>query len=346
MLVIALLGLLIVAGVITELMLTDGVRAGRYNNPNVATKVVRGTIYDRNGRALALEIPKNRLYIGDNVRDKDIMAQVLSLYLGQTPGEILEIIDTAQETGVRQIIADDIDQKTLSQINDELEKNGLAPLKVEKEYTRTYPANFSAAQLIEETESVYDKVLSPAPGFDESTTYGNDVYLALDVDIQYLLDLRMQDLYEIQSPDYAVGFVLDITTGELLASTTYPFYDLNDSAGIPDSQKVNRTIIGSLNRPDVRISEVRVVDKVTVHNSDEVVDSYTLEKDYTRNLDALRTLVREQDGISSLMLLIPEEQPKYIVFMGTVNPRFYKISSVLEMEMQNLEKGLASQSKI
>ena len=46
------------------------------------------------------------------------------------------------------------------------------------------------------------------------------------------------------------------------------------------------------------------------------------------------------------MLLIPEEQPKYIVFMGTVNPRFYKISSVLEMEMQNLEKGLASQSKI
>lgn len=346
MLVIALLGLLIVAVVITELMLTDGVRAGRYNNPNVATKVVRGTIYDRNGRALALEIPKNRLYITKDVPDKDIMSQVLSLYIGMTPGEILDIINRAQETGERQMLCDDIDQKTLGQINSELEKNDLPALKAEKEYTRTYPADFSAAQLIAETESVYEKVLSPAPGFDESTTYGNDVYLALDLDIQYLLDLRMQDLYEIQSPDYAVGFVLDISSGELLASTTYPFYDLNDSAGIPDSQKINRTIIGSINRPDIRISDVKVVDRVTVHNSDEVVDSYTLDKDYTRNLDALRTLVREQDGISSLMLLIPEEQPRYIVFMGTVNPRFYKIPSVLEMEMENLEKGLASQSKI
>ena len=345
MLVIALLCLLVLACVITELMLTDGVRAGRYNNPNVATKVVRGTIYDRNGRALALEIPKNRLYIEPQVKEKDIMSQVLSLYLGMTPGEILEVINRAEETEERVLLADDLDQKTLSQINSELEKNGLPPLRTEKEYTRTYPANFSAAQLIEETESVYDKVLSPAPGFGESTTYGNDVYLALDLDIQYLLDLAVQDLYEIQSPDYAVAFVVDIKTGELLASTTYPFYDLNDSTGIPDSQKVNRTIVGSINRPDIRISEIKVVDKVTKHNSNEIAE-YTLDSDYTRNLDALRTLIREQDGATSLMLLMPEEKPKYIVFMGTVNPRFYKISSVLEMEMQNLEKGLASQSKI
>ena len=49
MLVVSLLAILVIAVVITELMLTDGVRAGRYNNPNVASKVVRGTIYDRNG---------------------------------------------------------------------------------------------------------------------------------------------------------------------------------------------------------------------------------------------------------------------------------------------------------
>ena len=346
MLVIALLCLLAVACVITELMLTDGVRAGKYNNPNVATKVVRGTIYDRNGRALALEIPKNRLYIEPDVQDKDIMSQVLSLYLGKTPGEILDLLNKAQNTGERVLLADDVDQKTLSQINSELDRNGLLPLSTEKEYTRTYPADFSAAQLIEETEAVYDKVLSPAPGFGESTTYGNDVYLALDLDIQYLLDLAVQDLYEIQSPDYAVAFVVDIKTGELLASTTYPFYDLNDSAGIPDSQKVNRTLVGSINRPDIRIAEIKVVDKVTKHNTNETVDSYTLDGNYTKDLDAVRTLVREQDGSSSLMLLMPEEQPKYIVFMGTVNPRFYKIPSVLEMEMLNLEKGLASQSKI
>ena len=346
MLVIALLAIVVIAAVITELMLTDGVRAGRYNNPNVASRVVRGTIYDRNGRALALEIAENRLYIvPDEVTEKEIVAQVLSIHLGRTPGELLTILNRTPGSD-KVLVAEDVDAKTLSGINTDLARYGLTPLSTVKEYVRTYPALFHAAQLIGETEKVYDSVLSPVPGFGESITYGRDVYLELDLDIQYLLDLAVQQIYDIQSPDYAVGFVLDSKTGELLASTTYPFYDLNDSQAIPDRQKVNRALVKTINRPDVRIPEITVVDRVTVHNSSATVSEIEPDGSFTMDTDAVRTLVREQDGCSSLMVLIPEEESRYLVFLGSVNPKFYKVSSVMDYALQSIEQGLASQSKL
>ena len=350
MLVIALLAILAIAAVITELMLTDGVRAGRYNNPNVASKVVRGTIYDRNGRALALEVPKNRLYlVPDNVTEKEVVAQVLSIHLDRTPGELLTILNRYAGTdrgSEKVLIADDVDGKTLAQINSDMSRYGLAPLETVKEYIRTYPALFHAAQLIEETERIYDSVLSPIPGFGESITYGRDVYLELDLDIQYLLDLAVQQVYELQSPEYAVGFILDSRTGELLASTTYPFYDLNDSTAIPDQQKVNRALVQSINRPDVRIPEISVVDRVTVHNTSTQVTDIETQGTFTMDTDAIRSLVRDQDGSSSLMVVIPEEESRYIVFLGTVDPKFYKVSSVMDFALQSIEQGLASQSKL
>lgn len=348
MLVIALVFLIVAAGVITELMLTDGVRAGRYRNPNVASKVVRGTIYDRNGRALALEVSKNRLYVTPaSVKDIDTFSQILSIHLDRTPGEITSMLGSAASRNARVLLADDVGQKTMAQINAALEKNGLAPISTEKEYMRTYPAAFHAAQLIEETEKVYDDVLSPYPGFGESITYGSDVYLELDLDIQYLLDLAVQQVYDIQSPDYAVGFVLDYKTGELLASTTYPFYDLNDSGSIPDIQRVNRTLMDSINQPGIRITNISVVDRVTVHNSPSAqVTDFELDSGFTVNDEATKAMMDEPDGMTSLMVLIPEDNHKYIVFLGSVNPRFYKVSSVMEYALQTLEQGLVSQSKI
>lgn len=346
MLVVSLLAIIVIAGVITELMLTDGVRAGRYNNPNVASKVVRGTIYDRNGRALALEITKNRLYlVPDEVREKEAIAQVLSIHLNRTPSELLTILNSP-DGSERILIADDVDSKTLALINTDLAKYGLPGLQTVKEYVRTYPALFHAAQLIGETEKVYDSVLSPVPGFGESITYGRDVYLELDLDIQYLLDLAVQQVYDLQSPDYAVGFVLDSKTGELLASTTYPFYDLNDSTSIPAQQKISRALVKSITRSDIRISGISIVDKVTVHNSSALVTDYETDASFTADTDAIRTLVREQDGATSIMTLIPETESRYLVFLGSVNPKFYKVPSVMDYALQTIEQGLASQSKL
>ncbi len=350
LLVITLLTILFLVIILAELMISPGVRAGKYSNPNVATQVVRGTIYDRSGRALAIEVPQNNLYfIPSSNSDEyaDTISQILAVDLNLHPGDILSLISKT-EADQNALIKRELTNQEITQIKEDLEKNAIPPdiIKIQKEYVRTYPTLFHAAQLVQETETVFNRVLSPYPGFDESTTYGNDVYLTIDLDIQYLLDLTVQQVYEIQIPDYAVAFVLDIATGEMLASTTYPFYNLNESSTISDAQKMNRTLVSSISSPELKIDKVKTIKKVTEHGSDTVLTDYALTGSFTIDADPIKAMVDNPDGNTSILATIPAENPKYLVFIGSVNPKSYQISSVLEYAVSSLSEGLASQTKL
>ena len=194
MLVVALLVIVILVVILAELMISNGVRSGKYSNPNVATHVVRGTIYDRNGRVLALEVPSTTVLVRKNSRNIEAIAQIVSIAADATPDEILHIIQASSEEYVS--VASDLDAESVSLISSNLEKSSIPDGEVtfRKDYTRTYPATYHAAQLLYETEKVFDSILSPAPSFDELTTYGNDVHLSIDLDIQYLLDPAIQQV--------------------------------------------------------------------------------------------------------------------------------------------------------
>ncbi len=346
LLAIALLVILVLVGVLAELMISNGVRTGKYNNPNVATHVVRGTIYDRNGRALALEVPTTTVLVSRSSGNIETISQIISIHADSTPGDIIHTISGSSEEFVP--VASGLEDSDATLILADLEKSSIPSGEVimRKDYTRTYPAAFHAAQLISETEKVFDSVLSPAPGFGESTTYGKDVYLSIDLDIQYLLDLALQQVFEIQSPDYCVGLVLDIRSGEVLADTTYPFYDLNDSSMISESQRMNRALINSITRPDVRIPEVSCVLGVTEHNQESKSVSYSTDGSYTSNLDVIADMVRFPDGNTSIVTTLPDENPRYLVFVGSVNPKFYRVSSVLDYAVNSIEQGLSAQNKL
>ena len=347
MLVVAILVIAVLVVVLAELMISNGVRSGKYSNPNVATHVVRGTIYDRNGRVLALEVPRTTVLVKKSSRNIEAIAQVLSIAANTTPDAILRIIDASTEEYVP--VASDLDSETTSLIAADLEKNSIPENDVSfrKDYTRTYPATYHAAQFLYETEKVFDKVLSPAPGFDELTTYGNDVHLTIDLDIQYLLDQAIQQVYEIQSPDYTVGLIIDIATGEVLAATTYPFFDLNDSSTISESQKVSRALIGSIYRPNVRIAQIKTVLDVRTHGQNSTGVDYELDRDYTKDLDVISKMARMPDGNTSAVSIIPDEDSKYLFFIGSVNPRFYNtLPYVLDSALTIIEQGLAAQNKI
>ncbi|MBQ7644507.1 MAG: hypothetical protein IJS84_05725, partial [Spirochaetales bacterium] len=143
-----------------------------------------------------------------------------------------------------------------------------------------------------------------------------------------------------------VGLVLDIQSGEVLADTTYPFYDLNDSSAISDAQKINRALINSITRPDVRITEVRCVLGVTEHNQESRTVTYSTDGSYTNNLDVIADMVRFPDGYTSIVTTVPDEKPRYLIFVGSVNPKFYKVSSVLDYAVSSIEQGLSAQNKL
>lgn len=346
LLIVTLIVMLVAIGFLAELMVSDRVRAGKYVNPYVASQVVRGTIYDRNGRALAMEVPQNCVYIKPGAEDKDTISQILAVYTDKTPSEILALLNRRSDSPI--LVYSDLTTSEAAQLQEELNKNSIDSndVHVVKEYSRVYPAAFHAAQLIDETESVFDHVLSPVPGFNETTTYGSDVYLTIDLDIQYLLDLAVQQVYEVQSPEYCVAFVLDIATGDTLAATTYPFYDLNDKTEIPEQQRISRTLVSSIALSNVRISEVKNVSRISIHDTDTPVESYEKDKDYTSDLEVVRNMMRFSDGRTSILATIPEKENKYLLFIGSVNPKYHQGSSVMDYAVQSIEQGLVAQGKL
>lgn len=333
-----------------QLMVYKGARTGHYVNPNVATQVVRGTIFDRNGRALAIEVPRYNVYADFTTKaesaDLNAASQVLAIYTDKTPAEMYKLLQDTQTE--RKLIAHDIPLTTVDALKSALLHANIPSdvITITKEYERTYPAAFHAAQLIDETEQVFDHVLSPYPGFDELTTYGSDVYLSIDLDIQYLLDLAVQQVYDIQKSDYSLAFIADVTTGQVLACTTYPFYDLNNTKSVPEEQRISQTYVSSISRADLQIQNLQLISKVTKHNSTDPVTDYKLDKPYTTDLELTRDLVTLPDGINSQVKLIPDTGAKYLIFIGSINPTANTDSNVLDLAIDSIRQGLASQGKL
>ena len=346
LLVVTLLVIALCVAILAELMVSDRVRAGKYVNPYVASQVVSGTIYDRNGRALALDVPTHSVYVKTDLQNADVVSQIIALHTGMTPGEILSAIKNSKEETV--LVAKDIPSDEASALNADLDKASIPEdeVHVTKTYARTYPAAFHVAQLIQDTEAAFGHVISPIPEFGQSTTYGKDVYLTIDLDIQYLLDLALQQVYEVQSPEYCIGLITDIITGEVLAATTYPFYDLNDSSAISDQQKVNRALVSSVSRSDLRVLSIRPIMKVTLHDSDVPTEDYVMDRSLTTDLDAIKNLVDSADGRTAIVASVPQGEPKYMFFIGSINPKYHQNSYVMDAAIKSIEQGLAAQSKI
>jgi cell division protein FtsI (penicillin-binding protein 3) len=207
----------------------------RYKDPVVSPQVVRGTILDRNGSILAIETPLSNLYFHltllDNVEEA---AETVAPIIGMAPSDIMKQVSkyttyALVKTGLSQIQVQEL-QKAIK------EKGLSGGISIEEKKGRTYPATFHASQTIgfvdsdgnglEGIEHSLDDKLSPIPAVGTNgITYGEDVTLALDIDIQYLLDVQIQQIADRDNPDYAVGIVMDAESGDILALSSYPWYN-------------------------------------------------------------------------------------------------------------------------
>ena len=280
LLAVTLLAVISVLVIVASRIFSFGIRSGKYVNPIVASHVVEGTVYDRSGRPLSMQVP---------------------------------VYDEEGNTVSR---------------------------------TRTYPANFHAAQLISEVEDRYSSLISPRPGFSEAVTYGSDIYLTLDFDIQYILDLAVQDVYRIQRPGFVTAFILDAQTGEVRAASNYPYYDLNE-------QKIkseNRTYISNLSI-DGKVFTPTFISKIENYMGQVVSTGKDLDlkaDGFTADLPSTISMVsRANRANSSIITALPSTEPKYYVFIGSWNPtESIDDNSALLNAVAVVESGMRSQNKI
>ncbi len=306
--------------------------AGKYNNPVVATTVIGGTIYDRNKRVLAMDVPQYDVYIDSTYTNQDLVAQILSLHLNMSPDEISKKISNTTENLV--LIKHNISEKAVESLKDDISNNSLdSVVYIKKNYNRTYPAQFHASQLISNLQILYQDQLFPQAEYNTSTTYGKDLVLTIDLDVQYLLDLAVQSIYELQSPDYVVGQIVDLSNNEILGTSYYPFFDLNEAK----NTAFKTTMVGSFYSEGTYIDQVKVIKSILNHNTTERVSI---------SFDESSLYTSQDNKLNSTIAVIGNETQKYLIYLGSYAPKYYANSTVLDDAIQSIKEGLISQNKL
>ncbi len=222
-----------------------------YDDPIVAQSIVRGNIYDRNSNLLAIEVPYYSCSLRvDKIDDVNAIAAFCSPYLDMSANEIIQI---ANNYKYQALIKDRIDDEIVDEFKKVVKEKKLTNLvKIEKKYGRDYPYSFHACQTIgfvgydnnglEGIENTLNDTLYPGPKLNETISYGDDVYLTLDMNIQYLTDLEVQRVNRKYKPESVVAIVMDAKNGEILALSSYPWYDLNNFKKSSTEQRKNNTV--------------------------------------------------------------------------------------------------------
>lgn len=230
----------------------------------------RGAILDRDRVTLALSVDATDIYadpryVDDPATLVDSVAGVIGTErLATTPAALVaRLSDTATSFVylARQVPA------ALGRRVEHLDIRGVGFLPTSR---RSYPAGELAAQVLgfvgvdgvglTGLEHAFDDVLAGSPGhrtlevapggrpilggidLGEPAVPGASVVTTLDRDIQFRAQDALERAVEANGARGGMVVVLDPRTGEIYAMTTYPWFDLNDFAAVPQERFRNRPV--------------------------------------------------------------------------------------------------------
>ncbi len=242
----------------------------------------RGTIYDRNGNAMAVSATAYSVYICPfELKRYGEDAQAVAAYLAETLE--LDYDSVLKKCGDASTWYKTIKTKITPELADELRAyisaNQLHSLHIEEDTKRIYPYGTVACHLLgftgvdgnglEGLEAQYDGLLAGENGSVSRLAAGDgsqmllqsyeaynpgkdgcDLNLTVDLDIQYIaekyLDQAIAD-YDVQNGGCCI--VMDVNTGGILAMASRENYDPNDYLAVSDEVQAQ---IGSITDADAR----------------------------------------------------------------------------------------------
>ena len=224
-------------------------------------QVRRGNIYDRKGRAFAVNLELESLYCdpAEVVVDKDRLKRLSGIL-----GEDAKVIQAKFSRNNRFTW---MNRKLTSDRAGEIKKLNIKGIGFIPEAKRYYPKGELAShvsgmvgrenQPLEGLELKYDKYLRTAGGkvyFARDASgkklssgvdmeaKGNDLLLTIDEGLQYIVETELDKAMAQWKSVAASAIILDPFTGEILALANRPAYDLNDVASAINNAIRNRVI--------------------------------------------------------------------------------------------------------
>jgi len=241
--------------------------AQRQHEHSIVLEPRRGTIYDRNMRALAINLPVYSIYANARAmkqeRDEDEVVDKLSAIFKVDPKQIRDKLDKDKYFVW-------IQRKVPQEIYTQLKNANLPGIGFIKESKRFYPNQSLAAHLIgfagldnnglDGLERDYDKYLQGQPGhaiilrdarshelmFDKGyvpPVDGYSVVLTIDETIQYIAERALDRMYRKYNCKGATIIVMDPKTGEILAFANRPTYNLEDASHSTPESRLDRAIV-------------------------------------------------------------------------------------------------------
>ena len=239
--------------------------AKRVRFRDIPIPATRGSIYDRQGRPLAVSIEASGIYANrGEVNDPARAADEVATILGCEPGHIQRKFNgkTTIVWLARQVDPREADK--VAELRPRLRGVG-----IERDPKRIYPGCSLAAHVlgftsvkydssgrlqtegVEGLECVLDAKLAGREGLlraeldarrraipetrhlAREVIDGSDVYLTIDAGIQHIAEAALTRMAETYFPQKACAVVMDPHTGEILALANYPSYDPNDARSSP-----------------------------------------------------------------------------------------------------------------
>jgi cell division protein FtsI (penicillin-binding protein 3) len=224
-------------------------------------QVRRGTIFDRMGRELALNLDLESLYCDPEAitAGKEDMRKLASL-INREPGKILaNIPDEGRFVWIKRKLSPEVADRIRAL---DIEGLGFVP-----EAKRYYPKRELASHIIgfvgidnqalEGIELKFDKYLTAKGGKvlmerDASgktlsagvnmEAKGNNIVLTIDEVLQRLVEKELDRAMDQWKAAAASAIMMDPYTGQILALANRPSYDPNQGGSVPGSAKRNRAI--------------------------------------------------------------------------------------------------------
>lgn len=221
----------------------------------------RGTIYDRNGKILAMSASADNVFISPAEivmygEDPVLIASGLSEILGVDYAEVLD--KTKNTKSYYQTIAQRVEQEKADELRAFIAENKLNGIKLEPTSKRYYPYSSLASHVIgfvgnENTglgglESYYEDELSGVNGriVRAKNSYGTDMLYTkyeeyydaqdgcdltatIDSTIQFYMEKHLQQAvedYDVQNG--AAAIAMEVDTGEILGMVSLGNFDLNN----------------------------------------------------------------------------------------------------------------------
>ncbi len=244
----------------------------------IKSRQLRGTIYDRNERPLAMSVKVKSLYADPReIEDVEATAKEIAAALKVKPNEILKNLKEGKESGKRFVwLGRKFDENAADKINEALEDRELkkfdlprfAGLHWREEQKRSYPYQTLAAQIIgfSNADDIGSAGIEQSQeanlhgednkGWQDRDRHGRvydesdfeereppkDVVLTISHSIQYKVEQALAEGVKNSNSKSGMAIVINPKNGEILAMANYPTFDPNRYTEFSAENYLNRAI--------------------------------------------------------------------------------------------------------